>query len=118
VSLSDFTLVLVACWAGTYLLADAKILSTPRRWLLFKHHDGLDVERSETLTDLFSCYFCVGVWVSLGLFCLYGPFDRWLPLRTLAGATFAFAFNVVLERVERDVAGPDQSNRGPDQPED
>lgn len=99
-SYPHFILVLVSCWSVTYLFADAAITEPIRRRVLFRREGDVDIVRNELLGELFSCYFCLGTWVSLALFCIYGPFDRWLPLRVLAGATFAYGFNVILERIE------------------
>jgi hypothetical protein len=54
----SLSLWLLACYGLTFLLADSTILSRPRAWI---------TTRSTWFKELFECHFCLGVWVSLGL---------------------------------------------------
>ncbi len=82
---------LLACYGVTFLLVDASILETPRRWLL---------NRVPGMQSLFTCYFCTGFWVSLAL-----RYARWgldaLLYWAFAGAAVTYLLDVTSRTVER-----------------
>lgn len=50
----------LAIYGVVFTICDAKILERPRLYMM----------RWSFVRDLFSCYFCVGFWVSLSVFVL------------------------------------------------
>jgi len=51
-------LIVLACARVTHLLADDRLLKTPRDWLIIK-------SPGNTLPYLFTCTWCVGLWVAI-----------------------------------------------------
>lgn len=101
---------LLACYGLTFLVCDATIFGRVRDFMR---------ARSKALDGLLSCYFCMGFWVSIfWYFVLYEkpqaclgfeegiswPLWWWMLAHAFAGASFSFALNVVLTRLEVSMA--------------
>lgn len=87
---------ILAVYGIAFLLSDAKILSEwiPLRPLL---------KRSRFLKELLECYFCMGVWISVGLWAaLKWPrvLDREALLYLPAGAAGAYLVDLVAHLIE------------------
>ena len=90
-----FLLWIFAVYGIVFLLADSKIFS---QWIPLRPY----LERNAFFAALLSCYFCLGVWVALGLYllCAFTVHASASPFEGLvyvfAGAAGAF----VLHRVQ------------------
>ena len=69
----------------TFLIADASILSKPRRW----------VTRIAFFDAMFKCYFCTACWVGAGLWCLFGPI-RLLSESQVIGFALLYIFGAAI----------------------
>jgi len=87
---------IAAVYGIIFLLSDAKILSEwiPIRPLL---------QRVRFFKDLMSCYFCMGIWVSAGLWALLNWPKVFKPqglLYIFAGAAGAYVFDLLTNFIE------------------
>jgi len=92
---------LLACYGLTFLTCDATIFNRPRDYVRSK---------SRFLSELLTCYFCTGFWVSSFWYVvLFYPSpdgdvlrELWFGLgHAFAGASFSYALNVALLRLEK-----------------
>lgn len=100
--IEDLLVWLLACYGITFVLCSAKLTAAPRRWLC----------RWGFFRELLGCYFCSGFWVGFAtaIWLMEEPVSALSHglgalLHGFAGATFSYALDALLRRLERSEAG-------------
>jgi len=93
-------LILLSMYGLAFILSQSEILDRPRRWLML---------RSEFITRLLLCWFCVGFWSGIIIYALYNPLRYWAVGECIvwgcAGSAVSGLLNAVFDRLNWTITG-------------